>query len=362
MTAALGLARRGLGRVWPNPAVGSVLVRPDLDGRIVGRGWTQPGGRPHAETEALARAGAAARGATAYVTLEPCAHHGETPPCSEALIAAGVARVVVAAGDPDPRVSGKGISMLEAAGISVSTGVCAAAAQDLNAGFFLRVVENRPLVTLKAATTLDGRIATATGESQWITGEAARRLGHALRARHDAILVGIDTVLADGPTLTCRLPGLEECSPVRVIADSHLRLPITSRLAETAGEFPTWAVCARGVDPARREGLTKRGITVIETEPDGAGRPRVDAMLAELAKRGITRLLIEGGGQVAAAFLGANRVDGIAWFHAPSVIGGDGLPAVAGLGLSRLADSPGFVRVSRTDAGPDVLEEFQRRK
>ena len=207
MRAALALARRGLGRVAPNPAVGCILVR---DGIVVGRGWTQPGGRPHAETEALRRAGAAAAGAVAYVTLEPCAHHGSTPPCADALIAAGVSRVVVAIEDPDPRVAGRGLARLTAAGISVETGVCADEAGRLNAGFLKRIEHGLPLVTLKLATSLDGKIATHAGESQWITGEDARARGHLLRAQTDAIMIGSGTAQIDNPLLTCRLPGLED--------------------------------------------------------------------------------------------------------------------------------------------------------
>ena len=204
MRAALALARRGLGNTWPNPTVGCVVVR---DGRVIGRAVTAPGGRPHAEPLALAMAGTAARGATVYVTLEPCCHHGRTPPCTEALIAAGVARVVIASPDPDPRVNGQGIARLRAAGIVVDAGLLAAEAEDVNAGFFHRVRHGRPLVTLKLASTLDGRIATRTGESRWITGEPARRMAHALRGRHDAVMVGVGTVLADDPDLTCRIPG-----------------------------------------------------------------------------------------------------------------------------------------------------------
>ncbi|MGY4803023.1 bifunctional diaminohydroxyphosphoribosylaminopyrimidine deaminase/5-amino-6-(5-phosphoribosylamino)uracil reductase RibD, partial [Teichococcus aerofrigidensis] len=215
MRAALALAARGLGNTWPNPAVGCVIVK---EGVVVGRGWTAPGGRPHAETEALRRAGAAARGATAYVTLEPCCHWGRTPPCADALIAAGVARVVVAMQDPDPRVDGAGLRRLREAGIAVASGMLEAEARALNAGFLKRLASGLPLLTLKLATTLDGRIATRAGESQWITGPAARRAAHALRGRHDAVLVGSGTALADDPDLTCRLPGFAPVPTVRVVA------------------------------------------------------------------------------------------------------------------------------------------------
>src|SRR5437764_12238002 len=250
MRAALGLALRGLGNVWPNPAVGCVIVK---EGRVVGRGWTQPGGRPHAETEALARAGEATRGATAYVTLEPCCHWGRTPPCTDALIAAGVRRVVVALEDPDPRVAGEGVRRLGAAGLHVDIGLGETEAAEINAGFFCRLRNGRPLVTLKLATSLDGRIATRRGESQWITGPPARERAHALRAGHDAIMVGTGTVLADDPQRTCRLPGLAHRSPVRVVIDRQLRIPPRMRLVSDARTVPTWVLTSPSADPARRQ-------------------------------------------------------------------------------------------------------------
>ena len=239
MAGALALARRGLGNVWPNPSVGCVLVK---DGRVVGRGWTQPGGRPHAETEALGRAGDAARGATAYVTLEPCCHQGQTGPCTDALIAAGVTRAVVAIADPDSRVAGQGLARMREAGIAVETGLLADAAHDLNRGYLSRVETGRPIVTLKLAVSLDGRIAAHTGDSQWITAEDARAAAHGLRASHDAVAVGIGTVLADDPHLTCRLPGMPIRPPVRIVFDSRLQLPLTSQLVATAAAIPTLIV------------------------------------------------------------------------------------------------------------------------
>ena len=263
MMVALTLARRSLGNVWPNPAVGCVIVGADRS--VVGRGWTKPGGRPHAETEALKQAGSWAKGSTAYVTLEPCSHYGETPPCAEALIAADVARVVIAIDDPDARVSGRGIAMLKDAGIDVEIGVGAAAAKKINAGFLLHRREGRPLVTLKTASTLDARIATHGGQSQWITGEEARRRGHLLRKTHDAIVVGIGTALADDPELTCRLPGMEGDSPVRVVVDTHLRLPLKSKVVQSAKKVPTWVVvstetniCLLYTSPSPRDGLLSR--------------------------------------------------------------------------------------------------------
>jgi len=356
MQAALALARRGLGAVWPNPAVGCVIVS---DGRVVGRGWTQPGGRPHGETEALLRAGDEARGATAYVTLEPCCHWGKTPPCVDALIAAGLRQVVVAVEDPDPRVSGEGLRRLRAAGLEVETGPCAAEASEVNAGFFCRLRLGRPLVTLKLATSLDGRIATRSGESQWITGPPARERAHALRAAHDAIMVGTGTVIADDPRLTCRLPGLGHRSPVRVVIDRHLRIPPTARLAGEARDVPTWVLTSPLADLARRRALLDSGVTVIDVDLDADGAISLAAGLAVLGERGITRLLVEGGGGLAAALAREQLIDRLAWVHAPIAIGGDGVPAIAGIGLDILADAPRFERLSTETVGGDVLTLFR---
>jgi diaminohydroxyphosphoribosylaminopyrimidine deaminase/5-amino-6-(5-phosphoribosylamino)uracil reductase len=357
MRAAIALARRGLGEVWPNPTVGCVIVR---DGRVVGRGWTQPGGRPHGETEALARAGAAAEGATAYVSLEPCCHWGKTPPCTDALIAAGIKRVVVPIEDPDPRVSGQGIARLRAAGIAVETGLCAAEASELNAGFLLRMREGRPLVTLKLATTLDGRLATHTGESRWITGPPARERAHALRASHDAVMVGINTAIADDPLLTCRLPGLGHRSPVRIVVDSRLRLPLTARLVADARDVATWIVTLRQGDPIRQEAFRACGVELIEVGPDDGAGIAMGEALQVLGARGLTRILAEGGAMLASALLRAELVDRVAWFRAPRVIGGDGVASVASIGLAELAATPRFERVGVQELGEDVLETYRR--
>lgn len=350
MAMALALAERGLGNVWPNPAVGCVLVK---DGRVVGRGWTQPGGRPHAETEAIARAGADARGSTAYVTLEPCNHHGRTPPCVDAILAAGIARTVIAAVDPDPRVNGMGISRLRAAGMSVVVGCRESEACRLNTGFFLRMQHRRPLVALKLATSADGRIATASGDSQWITGAAARAEGHRLRLRHDAILVGSGTALADDPMLTCRLPGLAGCSPVRVVLDRRLRLGADSRLARSARDLPVWLfTCA--ADNARAAALREAGVTVIPLHEAGSG-PVLREVLAALAELGITRLLVEGGATLATTFLRECRVDRLYQFEAPMLIGADGVPATHGLDIVRLRDAVRWRRVEERMLGPDRL-------
>lgn len=361
MRNALTLARRGLGQVWPNPAVGCVLVR---NGDVVGRGWTQPGGRPHAETEALARAGEQSRGAAAYVTLEPCSHHGKTAPCAQALIDGEISRAVVAVADPDPRVDGGGIKMLRDAGIEVDVGLCTDEARRLNQGFFSGLRKNRPFITLKCATTLDGRIATRTGDSQWITGEVARNAGHLLRASNDAVLIGSATALMDNPSLTCRLPGMGHRSPVRVVLDGRMQLPLTHELVRTATKVPTWLItlAPNSEDQiGRREALIKKGVEIIDMEPDRDGHPDLTLALKRISAMGITRLMVEGGGQVAASFISAGMVDEIVWFRAPCVIGGDGLPTIADLGASVLAAAPKFDRLGIRTIGDDIVEHYRLR-
>ena len=354
MALALALSARGLGSVWPNPVVGCVLVQ---GGRVVGRGWTQPGGRPHAETEALARAGDAARGATCYATLEPCAHHGETGPCAEALVEAGIARAVVAAEDPDPRVAGRGNALLAAAGIEVALGCMEEEARALNAGFLARIEQGRPLVTLKLASTLDGRIATRTGDSRWITGAEARARAHLLRAHHDAVMVGTASAVADDPALTCRLPGMGHASPVRIVIDGSARLPAGHALVASAGEQPTWIVSTEALGgDGRHADWRKAGVEVIEVAAGEGGRPALPSALEALAARGFTRVLVEGGGRLAASLLQAGLVDRIEWFRAPGAIGGDGVPALAALGVGRAGDMPRFVRIASTPVGEDVLD------
>ncbi len=352
MAAALTLARRGLGRVWPNPAVGCVIV---ANGRVVGRGWTQPGGRPHAETMALAQAGDAARGATAYVSLEPCAHHGKTPPCADALITAGVARVVTPMEDPDPRVSGKGVERLRKAGIIVETGLMTAEAEALNCGFLLRQRLGRPWVTLKLATSLDGRIATATKESQWITGPAARARVHMMRANHDAILVGSGTIQADDPALTVRLAGLDDRSPVRVVADTHMRLPATSQLARTAAQTPVWLCHGAGAVGAADLG----DVVPVPTKVDDNGHLDLDDMLSTLGQRGITRTFCEGGGALAAGLMTKGLVDELIVMNAGVVIGGDGTPGLSAMGVTALAQAPRFDLVRAEKIGADTMTVWQ---
>ena len=355
MRMALVLARRGLGLVAPNPAVGCVLVR---DGMVVGRGWTQPGGRPHAETEALARAGAAARGATAYVTLEPCAHRGQTPPCAEALIEAGIARCVAAIEDPDPRVAGRGLDMLREAGVQVSTGLLADEAEAVNAGFLKRIRTGRPLVLLKLASSLDGRIATHGGESRWITGEMAREFSHLLRRRYDAVMVGSGTVLVDDPELSVRLPGLGDPPPLRIVIDGRLRTPLTAKIVQQASTHPSLIVTHSGGDRLRHQAFIDCGVRLLEVPPDGDGNVDLDAALQELGKLGLTRILVEGGATLAAALLRRRLVDRIAWFRSASLIGGDGLAAVKPFGVDRLAEQARGTRLAVMRLGEDLLETF----
>jgi diaminohydroxyphosphoribosylaminopyrimidine deaminase/5-amino-6-(5-phosphoribosylamino)uracil reductase len=275
-----------------------------------------------------------------------------------ALLQAGIRRVVAAAPDPDPRVDGRGIAQLRQAGVEVGTGVMQAEAEALNAGFILRVRAGRPLVTLKLATSLDGRIATRTGASQWITGEAARARAHHLRATHDAILIGSGTALADDPSLTCRLPGLEDRSPVRVVLDGRLRLSPTSRLARGAREVPTWVITRAGADHASVAVLEQQGVEVLTVGIDEEGRPDAGQTLAALAGRGITRVLVEGGAKVAASLLGAGLVDRLVWFQGPVVIGGDGRAAVAGLGIDALAACPSFQRSHGGALAQDTVQAY----
>jgi len=280
----------------------------------------------------------------------------------DALVEAGVRRVVVALEDPDPRVAGEGIGRLRHAGLAVETGLCAAEATEVNAGFLSRLALGRPLVTLKLATSLDGRIATASGESQWITGPPARERAHALRACHDAIMVGPGTVVADNPQLTCRLPGLSHRSPVRVVIDRHLRVPQTARLIAEARRVPTWVLALPAADPIRRAAFLERGVILIDVDSDSEGRIDLAAALAALGERGITRLLVEGGARLAAALFRAGLVDRLAWVHAPLLIGGDGIPAIGGFGLAELAGAPEFERVSMEPVGADVLTIFRVRR
>lgn len=363
MSAALALARRGLGQTWPNPAVGCVIVK---DGRLIGRGSTRPGGRPHAEAVALEAAATgfgaeALRGATAYITLEPCAHHGRTPPCAEALTHAGIARVVAPMADPDPRVDGRGFALLREAGIEVTVGPMAAEAEALNPGFLARMRGGRPHLLLKLAATLDGRIATAAGESRWITGPLARRRVHLMRAAADALLVGAGTARADNPMLDVRLAGLEGRSPVRVVADPSLSLSLTSRLAATAGERPLWLLHRAGAAPDRAAAWTGIGARLIEVPHDPeTGSLRLTRALELLGDFGVNSILCEGGAALAAALLREDLVDCLAWFGAGTALGGDARAAVGALALKHLADAGRFALAGIETMGPDILSHWRR--
>ena len=331
MRVALSLAKRGLGQVAPNPSVGCLLVK---NGIIVGRGWTQPGGRPHAETMALATAGKKAAGSTAYVTLEPCAHTGQTGPCAEALVAAGVERVVIATDDPDPRVSGRGISILKNAGLAVTTNILTPEADTINASFFNRITRSRPLFTLKTASTLDGRIALANGESKWITSPRAREMAHRLRVTHDAILVGSGTVLADNPSLTCRLQGVAGRNPVRIVLGGSGQIAPEAHVNDGSVETLNYSE-STNVDPHS-----------------------LSDVVEDLGKRGVNSVLIEGGGRVAASFLMSGLVDCLEVFSAGKFIGSSGIPAIRELELAKLEDAPHFTLRKIRRLGPDMLASY----
>jgi len=355
MARALALAAEGLGRTFPNPPVGAVFVR---GGRVVGEGFHQRAGAPHAEIEALRAAGGRVRGATLYVTLEPCSHHGRTPPCADALVGLGLRRVVVALVDPNPRVRGRGLARLRRAGIRVVIGPGAEEARLLTAGYRSRVLRGRPLVTLKLATTLDGRIAAASGDARWITGPAARRLAHALRDVSDAVLVGAGTVRADDPQLTCRLPGGHH--PVRIVlAGLTLRLPARARVLARGGP-PTWVVAPRGAPVARVRALQRRGVEVLLV-PGRRGRVPFGALVRLLGARGLTSLLVEGGGTVAAEALRARAVDRLVLFVAPTLLGGDAVAAVGALGLKRVRDAVRVGGLAVAHVGPDLVLEGRLR-
>jgi diaminohydroxyphosphoribosylaminopyrimidine deaminase/5-amino-6-(5-phosphoribosylamino)uracil reductase len=390
------LGRRGLGNTWPNPAVGAVVVRHEGEPVIVGRGWTQPGGRPHAETEALRRAGAAARGATLYATLEPCSHQGKTPPCTDAIIAAGIARVVSAIEDPNA-LAGRGHALLRASEITVDVGVGAAEARRAHAGHIRRVCDHRPHVSLKLAVSADGKVGLAGRKPAPITGEAARSHVHLMRAMNDAILVGIGTALADDPQLTCRLPGMAAVSPARVVLDPGLRLPATAALVRSARETPVWVIASESAPAEAEAVLTARGVEVFRVpasfsppqsksavadfdhsikaargqgdetaalhaivSPRNSGRLDPLAALRLLAEQGITRLMVEGGPTVAAAFLAADLVDEAVLLRGPTAIGPNGIDALEAMPLTVLTASPKLHSLGIETLGPDTVETFER--
>jgi diaminohydroxyphosphoribosylaminopyrimidine deaminase/5-amino-6-(5-phosphoribosylamino)uracil reductase len=360
MAAALSVGRRNLGQTFPNPCVGALIVQFE-NGRpiIVARASTASGGRPHAETEALRIAGEAARGGTTYVTLEPCSHHGKTPPCANEVISAGLKRAVVAIEDPYKEVSGKGIAMLRAAGIEVTLGVGAEQARIDHAGHLRRVLSGRPHMILKLAVSADGKTGHAGRRPAEISCEASRTEAHMMRATSDAILVGSGTVIADDPMLNCRLPGMADRSPIRVVLDSRMRIPPGSRLVRTAREIPVWVIAAEGAPPEAEKRLVAAGVFVLRV-PSRNGRLDLEVALQRLAEREVTRVLVEGGPILSATLLKADLVDEAVLVRSPRTLGKQAIDALEGLPLTALTDSPRLRVIERRMAGADTLTHYFR--
>ncbi len=364
MRVAIGLARRSLGRVWPNPAVGCVLTAPGSDSgpsQIIGCGWTQPGGRPHAETQALHQAGPAARGGSAYISLEPCAHQGKTPPCSVALVKAGIVRAVIACRDPDSRVAGQGVEILREAGVECVMGVECDDAEALNRGFFQRICQGRPLITLKLAASQDGRMTDSNQISQWISGDQSRAWTHGLRARYDAVLIGAGVAVSDDPRLTCRLPGMAGYSPVRLLLDSHLRTPPTARFFSEPSAVSPWLITGDDIAPERLVVYERSGAVIIRSQRCSDRFLDLNAVMLELGHRGLTRILVEGGG-LATALLEADLVDRVIWFSAPRLFGDQAKPAIGSFCGDGLDTLPRFRRVSVWETGPDLCAVYVRQE
>jgi len=362
MAQALAIGQAGLGRTWPNPSVGAVVVRHGPDGaEVIGAAGTAPAGRPHAEPLALAQAGEAARGGTLYVTLEPCSHYGRTPPCADAVIAAGIVRVIAAIEDPDHRVKGRGVARLRAAGIWVTVGVGGEQALADHAGHISRVTRARPHVLLKMAISADGKVGLPGPAPAAITGPAARARVHLMRAHADVILVGIGTVLADDPLLTCRLPDMLDRSPVRVVLDSDLRLPATSQLVRTAAQVPVWVICAEDAPAEREKALVDLGIEVLRAPRGRRRQLDLPAVMKLLGLLGVTRVMVEGGPHLATGLLDEELVDEVAVFQAEHALGPDALDALAGRPLSHLLTPVGFAVVEQESFGSDFLVRLWRR-
>jgi diaminohydroxyphosphoribosylaminopyrimidine deaminase/5-amino-6-(5-phosphoribosylamino)uracil reductase len=354
------VGRRMMGRTWPNPAVGAVVVGQGSSGpAVLGRGWTAPGGRPHAEPEALRRAGEAARGATMYVTLEPCSHHGRTPPCADAIVAAGIARVVAAVGDPNPLVGGGGFGRLRAAGIAVEIGLGAHEARHTLAGHLRRMRDGRPHVMVKLAASSDGKIGLPGRKPMAITGPVVQARVHLLRAASDAVMIGVGTALADDPLLTCRLPGMAGRSPVRIVLDSRLRLPLDSKLIRSIETAPLWVVTGPQGPVEKETALRARDVQVMRCDGQG-GRLDLLDVLKLLAARGMTRLMVEGGAMLAAALAQADLVDEFVLSRAPCVIGPDGVDALEGMPLAAMTQSPRFISHGIEQLGVDTMQFFER--
>lgn len=358
MAAALAIGRRECGRTWPNPAVGAIIL--DRDGHLAGRGWTALGGRPHAETQAIARAGERARGGTLYVTLEPCSHHGRTPPCAEAIAVAGLRRVVAAIADPNPLVAGRGFAILRSAGIEVEIGVGADEARRDHAGHFSRILRGRPHVQLKIAASADGKSALAGRKPVRITGEASRAHTYLMRAAADAVVVGIGTVLADDPMLTVRLPGMENRSPGRIVLDSALRTPVTAAMIRTAADVPTLLLACEKAPREREDALRRAGADVQRLACGEGGSLDLHAAMHALGARGVTRLLVEGGPILSAALLKAGLVDELLLFRAPAALGPGALPAVEGTSLDAVLDHPGWSPIEERMVGADRFTRLWR--
>jgi diaminohydroxyphosphoribosylaminopyrimidine deaminase/5-amino-6-(5-phosphoribosylamino)uracil reductase len=352
MQMALTLAGKGCGRVSPNPMVGAVVVNAD---RVVGQGYHQYVGGPHAEVNAIDDAGDAARNATLYVTLEPCNHFGRTPPCTQKILGAGINRVVVAMQDPNPDVAGGGNAFLVSRGVDLVCGVEEDAARRLNESFIKFVRTGKPFVILKIASTLDGRIATRTGDARWVTGEAARAYVHQLRHAVDAIMVGVGTVEVDDPQLTTRLENGRGVDPVRVVLDTSLRMSEKARMLHQASKAPTWVVCGSDAPLAAKERLRAEGAMIVQTPLRGE-RIDLDALMEQLAKRSVTSLLIEGGAQVAGAALRAGVVDKVVFFYAPKIYGGDdGVPICSGRGMDLMRESLAVSHIELDRMGDDIM-------
>lgn len=358
MAAALEMGRRNVGQTFPNPAVGALIL--DARGHVAGRGWTARGGRPHAEPLAIAAAGERARGGTIYVTLEPCSHFGRTPPCANAIVQAGLARVVAAIGDPNPLVAGRGFAILRTAGIAVAVGVGAQEARRAHAGHISRVLRGRPHVQLKIAASADGKSALAGRQPVRITGEAARAATYLLRAEADAVMIGIGTVLADDPLLTVRLPGMEDRSPMRVVLDSQLRTPLKSQLVRTAGEAPTLLVASEDASAGREAALLSAGVEVLHVPEGRNGRVDLLSALRGLGEQGITRVLVEGGPILSGALLRENLADEFLLFEAPQALGEDALPAIEGGALDGVLRDPAWSVVEDRVIGPDRFRRLWR--
>ena len=360
MRVAIAEARRAEGRSGANPPVGCAIISPE--NHLLGVGCTAPGGRPHAETEALSfLAGTTAAGATAYVTLEPCAHHGQTPPCAEALVAAGVARVVIAVQDPDPRVNGGGIAILQEAGIVVDTGVCADEARRVMAGFLTRVTQQRPFISWKTATSLDGMIALADGKKRWLTGPDMRRFVHELRGRADGVLSAIGTVLADDPAFTCRNPGLEADSPHCFVLDGSLRTPVDAALVSTTHERGVTLFCREDALAERKKALTACGVEICGLPVDGAGRLDINAALRVIADAGCNHLLVEAGAGLGKTLFKADLVDRIIWTQSQHILGGDAIPAIGGLSMLALPVKTHYIQCDKGVLGDDSWCVLERR-